>query len=46
MLDYLPQTHMPTLAISIFGLILMVGLQKISVLAKSSVLIAVVSPPC
>jgi sulfate permease, SulP family len=42
MLDYLPQTHMPTLAMSIFGLILMVGLQRISMLAKPSVLIAVV----
>ncbi len=42
MLAYLPQTHMPTLAMAIFGLILMLVLQKISVLAKPSVLIAVV----
>ena len=41
MLAYLPQTDLPTLAMSVFGLALMIGLQKISVLAKPSVLIAV-----
>ncbi len=42
MLGYLPQTHLPTLLMSIFGLILMIGLQRVSILSKSSVLIAVV----
>lgn len=42
MLHYLPQTHLPTLAMAIFSLLLMLALKKISVLAKASVLIAVV----
>lgn len=42
MFAYLPQTHLPTLAMAVFGLVLMIGLQKISLLAKPSVLIAVV----
>jgi sulfate permease, SulP family len=42
MLQYLPQTHLPTLAMSIFGLILMVMMRKISALSKASVLAAVV----
>ena len=42
MLGYLPQTHLPTLAMSVFALLLMLGLKKIEVLSKPSVLIAVV----
>lgn len=42
MFGYLPQAHLPTVAMSIFGLILMLGLKKVSFLAKPSVLIAVV----
>ncbi|MFN2354913.1 MAG: SulP family inorganic anion transporter [Desulfopila sp.] len=42
MLQYLPQTHLPTLAMSIFGFILMVMMKKISALSKASVLAAVV----
>jgi len=41
MLRYLPQTHLPTLAIAIFGLILMLAMKRISALSKASVLIAV-----
>ena len=42
MLRYIPHTHLPTLAMSIFGLILMLGMKKLSLLAKPSVLVAVV----
>jgi SulP family sulfate permease len=42
MMTYLPQTHLPTLAMSAFALALMLGLKKIKPLAKPSVLIAVV----
>ena len=42
MFRYLPQTHLPTLAMSVFALVLMLGLKKISALSKLSVLIAVV----
>jgi sulfate permease, SulP family len=42
MFGYLPQTHLPTLAMSVFALILMLVLKKIEVLSKPSVLIAVV----
>jgi SulP family sulfate permease len=42
MLSFLPQTHLPTLAMSAFALALMLGLKKIPVLSKLSVLIAVV----
>ena len=42
MLGYLPQTHLPTLAMSLFALALMLGLKKIKPLSKPSVLIAVV----
>jgi SulP family sulfate permease len=42
MFGYLPQTHLPTLAMSAFALALMLVLKKISVLAKPSVLVAVV----
>lgn len=42
MFGYLPQTHLPTLAMSAFALMLMLVLKKIEVLSKSSVLIAVV----
>ena len=42
MLQYLPQTHLPTLAMSLFGLTLMLMMKKIPVLSKASVLIAVV----
>jgi SulP family sulfate permease len=41
MLTYLPETHLPTLAMSIFALLLMIGLKKIPALAKPGVLIAV-----
>ena len=42
MLSYLPQAHMPTLAMSMFSLILMLSLKRIPSVAKLSVLIAVV----
>jgi SulP family sulfate permease len=42
MLGYLPQTHLPTLAMSAFALALMLVLKKISFLSKPSVLVAVV----
>ena len=41
MLTYLPETHLPTLAMAIFALLLMLGLKKIPALAKPGVLIAV-----
>jgi len=40
--SYLPQTHLPTLAMSVLALVLMLGLKKIAVLSKPSVLITVV----
>ncbi len=42
MLAYLPQVHLPTLAMSMFALTLMLLLKKIPALAKLRVLIAVV----
>ena len=42
MMSYLPQTHLPTLAMSAFALALMLVLKKIKPLSKPSVLIAVV----
>jgi sulfate permease, SulP family len=42
MLGYLPQTHLPTLAMSVFALALMLGLKKIPAVSKLGVLIAVV----
>jgi len=42
MLSYLPQTHLPTLAMSAFALVLMLVLKRIGPIAKLSVLIAVV----
>ena len=42
MLSYLPQTHMPTLAMSAFALALMLVLKRIGPISKLSVLIAVV----
>ena len=42
MLQYLPQTHLPTLAMSLFALALMLVMKRIAWLAKASVLIAVV----
>lgn len=42
MLSYLPQAHIPTLAMSMFALILMLSLKKIPAVSKLSVLIAVV----
>jgi len=42
MLGYLPQAHLPTLVMSLFALLLMLGLKKIGALSKPSVLIAVV----
>lgn len=43
MFGYLPHTHLPTLAMSVFALVLMLGLKKIPSLSKLSVLIAVVA---
>jgi len=42
MFGYLPQTHLPTLAMSVFALALMLILKKIPALSKLSVLVAVV----
>ncbi len=42
MMGYLPQTHLPTLAMSFFALALMLGLKKVKALSKPSVLIAVI----
>jgi SulP family sulfate permease len=42
MIGYLPLTHLPTLAMSVFALVLMLLLKKISILSKPSVLVAVV----
>jgi SulP family sulfate permease len=42
MVAYLPQTHLPTLAMSAFALTLMLVLKKIKALSKPSVLVAVV----
>lgn len=42
MFGYLSQTHLPTLAMSVFALVLMLALKKVEVLSKPSVLIAVV----
>ncbi|MBS3936071.1 MAG: STAS domain-containing protein [Sulfuritalea sp.] len=42
MLAYLPQTHLPTLAMSAFALALMLALKKVKMLIKPSVLIVVV----
>jgi SulP family sulfate permease len=42
MFGYLPLTHLPTLAMSVFALVLMLVLKKIKPLSKPSVLIAVV----
>lgn len=42
MFGYLSQTHLPTLAMSVFALVLMLVLKKVEVLSKPSVLIAVV----
>jgi len=42
MLGYLPKAHLPTVAMSCFALALMLTLKKIPILAKPSVLIAVI----
>ncbi|MCK9386860.1 MAG: SulP family inorganic anion transporter [Sulfuritalea sp.] len=42
MAGYLPHTHLPTLAMSVFALALMLGLKKVPALSKPSVLITVV----
>jgi SulP family sulfate permease len=42
MFGYLPQTHLPTLAMSVLAGVLMLTLKKVSFLAKPSVLIVVV----
>ncbi|PKO62321.1 MAG: sodium-independent anion transporter, partial [Betaproteobacteria bacterium HGW-Betaproteobacteria-18] len=42
MLAYLPQTHLPTLLMSLFALTMMLVMKKIKVLSKPSVLIAVI----
>jgi SulP family sulfate permease len=42
MLSYLPQTHLPTLAMSAFALLLMLAVKKISYLARPGVLVVVV----
>ena len=39
MLKFLPQTHLPTMAMSIFSLVLMLAIKKISILAKPGILI-------
>jgi SulP family sulfate permease len=39
MLKFLPQTHLPTLAMSLFSLFLMLAIKRISILAKPGVLI-------
>jgi len=41
MLGYLPLTHLPTLAMSVFSLVLMLAVKKISILAKPGILIVV-----
>lgn len=41
MLDHLPQTHLPTLAMALFAMALMLGLKRVRRLDKLSVLIAV-----
>jgi len=41
MLHYLPQTHLPTLAMAFFGLLLMLAMKRIPALSKAGVLIAV-----
>lgn len=41
MLGYLPLTHLPTLAMSIFSLVLMLLVKKVSFLAKPGVLVVV-----
>jgi len=41
MFSFLPQTHLPTLVMSAFALILMLTMKKVRLLAKPSVLIAV-----
>jgi len=41
-LSYLPQTHLPTLAMAVFALVLMLVLKRIKLTSKLSVLIAVV----
>ncbi len=41
MLSFLPQTHLPTLAMSVFAVTLMLTMKKVQLLAKPSVLIAV-----
>src|SRR5210317_1093475 len=42
MLSYLPQAHLPTLAMSVFALVLMLSMKNIACVAKTCVLIAVV----
>lgn len=42
MLGYLPQTHLPTLAMSALALAMMLALKKVKALAKPSVLIVVI----
>jgi SulP family sulfate permease len=39
MLRFLPQTHLPTLAMSMFSLMLMLAIKKISILAKPGILV-------
>ena len=42
MLRLLPQTHLPTLGMALFGLVLIVGIKRIPALSKAGVLVAVV----
>ena len=42
MVRFIPQTHLPTLAMALLGLVLLLGLKRIPLLAKSGVLVAVV----
>jgi sulfate permease, SulP family len=41
MLGYLPLTHLPTLAMAVFSLVLMLVVKKISILAKPGILLVV-----
>lgn len=41
MLGYIPLTHLPTLAMSIFSLVLMLAVKRVAFLAKSGVLVVV-----
>ncbi|NLX19047.1 MAG: STAS domain-containing protein, partial [Desulfobulbus sp.] len=46
MLGYIPLTHLPTLAMSVFSLILMLAVKRVTFLAKSGVLVVVALTTC